>query len=420
MIKLKDLLKEQESFTATSKKTGNTSTFDSEEARDAAVKAGTHAKIKGKGDSKKGGKDGVNIFGKDKQQSKSKKSEPKKTKSSSSEPDYDKYNFKADTVTDFFKGNLSIDGLQKVAKKNFDSEIADEKDLDGFLNNKFMQDVMADKYGIDKDTLISKVKDLKKALFGGEKDEPNKSSDIEYYDSTELEDKLDNMDLPDDVKSKVDKLAQYLNSQEYELAVAEEDEDDEYADEVENNIQSTRDEIEDLLNKSKSVNENYIKLKKNNIMKIKLKNLLSEHLINEGTRSQIGVIDRSGNIVSTYVHWDGYPDWVGKIAKNHYGGGKIKQLLKVDKGIGISSLNKKMDGSGDHTFQNPGKDQTIFYGRDRGEKGGKFMKGKFDKVSDYIKNAGNQAGAEYVYLYNEKDKKWYFADVYKDKGLKLL
>lgn len=65
MIKLSHLLREQETFTATNKKTGNTSTFDSEEARDAAVKAGTHAKIKGKGDSKKSGKGGVNIFGKD-------------------------------------------------------------------------------------------------------------------------------------------------------------------------------------------------------------------------------------------------------------------------------------------------------------------------------------------------------------------
>lgn len=153
---------------------------------------------------------------------------------------------------------------------------------------------------------------------------------------------------------------------------------------------------------------------------IKLKNLLSENLITEGTRSQLGYIDKSGNIVSTYVHWDGYPDWVGKIAKNHYGSGKIKKLLAIDKGVGISSLNKKMDGAKDHTFQKPAKDQTVFYGRDRGETGGKFMKGKFDKVSSYIKNAGNKAGAEYVYLYNEKDKKWYYADVYSDKELKLL
>lgn len=108
----------------------------------------------------------VNIFSKDKE-------EPKKdTSSDSSEPDYDKYTNKSQTMTDFFKGNLSIDGLTKVAKKNFDSEIATERDLDGFLNNKFMQDVMADEHGVDKDTLISKVKDLKAAMFGGDKEEP--------------------------------------------------------------------------------------------------------------------------------------------------------------------------------------------------------------------------------------------------------
>ena len=91
--------------------------------------------------------------------------EPKSNKSKS-EPDYDKYTNKSQTMTDFFKGDLSIDDLQKVAKKNFDSEIATERDLDGFLNNKFMQDVMADEHGVDKETLISKVKKLKTALFG--------------------------------------------------------------------------------------------------------------------------------------------------------------------------------------------------------------------------------------------------------------
>ena len=43
-----------------------------------------------------------------------------------------------------------------------------------------------------------------------------------------------------------------------------------------------------------------------------------------------------------------------------------------------------------------------------------------DGIETYIKDAGNKAGAEYVYLYNEKDKKWYYADVYSDKELKLL
>ena len=67
---------------------------------------------------------------------------------------------------------------------------------------------------------------------------------------------------------------------------------------------------------------------------IRLKKLISENVLNESTRSQIGYIDNSGNIISTYVHYDGYPDWVGKIAKKHYSGGKVKQLLKIDGGNG--------------------------------------------------------------------------------------
>ena len=39
MIKLTDLLKEQESFTATSKKSGETAVFKTKDARDAAVKS---------------------------------------------------------------------------------------------------------------------------------------------------------------------------------------------------------------------------------------------------------------------------------------------------------------------------------------------------------------------------------------------
>ena len=39
---------------------------------------------------------------------------------------------------------------------------------------------------------------------------------------------------------------------------------------------------------------------------IKLTELLKEDVINEGTRSQVGVIGRNGKIVSAYVHYDGY------------------------------------------------------------------------------------------------------------------
>ena len=35
--------------------------------------------------------------------------------------------------------------------------------------------------------------------------------------------------------------------------------------------------------------------------------LKSVGTLNEGTRSQVGIINRNGKIASTYVHYDGYP-----------------------------------------------------------------------------------------------------------------
>ena len=152
---------------------------------------------------------------------------------------------------------------------------------------------------------------------------------------------------------------------------------------------------------------------------ISLKKLITETLLTESTRSQVGVIDKNGNILSTYVHYDGYPQGVGKTLKQHYNGTKVKQLLKIDGGAGISFLEPSIKGGPDHSFTNPKKGETVFYGRDRGEKGGKYLKGKLDNLYDYIKDADSKAGADYIYLYNEKDGKWYYAK-YSDKELKEL
>ena len=130
--------------------------------------------------------------------------------------------------------------------------------------------------------------------------------------------------------------------------------------------------------------------------------------LNESTRSQIGVIDRSGNILSTYVHYDGYPKGVGAIAKKHYAGGKVKQLLKIDGGNGISSLEPKMDGGKGHSFDNRVKGQTTFYGRDRGEKGSMTM--KYKNIEDFGEDFQQKYGAEYGYIWSVKNKKWTMFD----------
>ena len=94
-----------------------------------------------------------------------------------------------------------------------------------------------------------------------------------------------------------------------------------------------------------------------------------QNIINEGTRWLIGIEDRNGKIQSTYGHYDGYPQHTGKLLKKIYNSpSKVKQLMKLGK-QGISYLDKSMKGGKDHSFEKPKKGETIFYARDRGEKG---------------------------------------------------
>ena len=57
----------------------------------------------------------------------------------------------------------------------------------------------------------------------------------------------------------------------------------------------------------------------------------------------------------------------------------VKLLVKLGK-HGISTLDKSMKGGKDHSFENPKKGETVFYGRDRGEKGSPQKFSNRDKV----------------------------------------
>ena len=83
------------------------------------------------------------------------------------------------------------------------------------------------------------------------------------------------------------------------------------------------------------------------------------------TRSTIGMLLEDGETIrSVYCHWDGYPEGVGAILKEHYSDpSKIEQLLNIGD---ISSLRE--DIGEQHDFASS-SDVTTFYGRDRGETG---------------------------------------------------
>jgi len=132
---------------------------------------------------------------------------------------------------------------------------------------------------------------------------------------------------------------------------------------------------------------------------IKLTELLKEDVINEGTRSQVGIIDRSGKIASAYVHFDGYPSNMKPSLKKHMMNEKdVLNLIKKGGARGIFA------------------DKDVEYYNEKSQP----MKGNFKDIGKYIKSADMKGGAEFVYLYNMKDRKWYYADTYKDSQLKKL
>ena len=119
-------------------------------------------------------------------------------------------------------------------------------------------------------------------------------------------------------------------------------------------------------------------------------------IIEEGTRSQVGIISKRGKIESVYMHYDGYPDhMLPTIKKGYMNSGTVKFLLKKGGGSGLEADPSKINFYGDKTT----------------------LKGDAKKIDDYISDASDRAGAEFVYLFDERDGKWYWADVYGDKEL---
>ena len=60
------------------------------------------------------------------------------------------------------------------------------------------------------------------------------------------------------------------------------------------------------------------------------------------TRSNIGIENENGRVNAIYCHWDGYPEYVGKILKENYSDrNKLQQLLELgDISVLKEDLNK--------------------------------------------------------------------------------
>ena len=103
------------------------------------------------------------------------------------------------------------------------------------------------------------------------------------------------------------------------------------------------------------------------------------------TRARIGIMQKSGRIIASYQHWDGYPGGLGyNLCENWENSKKVTEAIK----LGDSSKWGVITGeSHDFDADRHGSDfehMNCYYGRDRGEKdcGYKVYKDE----AEYIEN----------------------------------
>ena len=355
-------INEADVFTATSKETGTTSVFKSKDARDAAVKAGTHLM-------KKDDKDGavkdptkkdtpkVNIFNKDKEEPK--KDEPVKDSSGgrAGNPQVNKaVRKKAEQI-----------GLtpEKLGREEYELRMV-QAAHEALTDSNFHSEarkliaIIEDNPELAKNPAMDPNKpDLGEP--GYEEWQKGTAWGSKYGESSEGTDELGQAAASEAGwagKDALDGIAFELKMRGFKNLASK--------------IQSV---FDDEKNES-----------------TKLGKLIPEGLINEGTRSQVGIID---------VHYDGYPSNMKPGLKKHMKNEKdVLKLIKMGGATGIYA----------------DKEEPMYYGKSKGMKplngSAKDINGFLDKTKD--------SWADYVYLYNMKDRKWYYADPYKDKDLKKL
>jgi len=105
------------------------------------------------------------------------------------------------------------------------------------------------------------------------------------------------------------------------------------------------------------------------------------------TRSRIGLELPDGSVLSAYHHWDGYPEWLGRILKTHYNSKELAAEL-IDGG----DMSSAWTNAG---WNNETREQGPLYYSERGE----------DAPPRLDKNLGEflQNNEEFGYVYTQTE-----------------
>ena len=118
------------------------------------------------------------------------------------------------------------------------------------------------------------------------------------------------------------------------------------------------------------------------------------------TRSFICKSLPNNTIVGVYCHYDGYPSGVGATLTTHYATDeRVTALLNLGS---ISQLEPRLvpDLGDTHTFDNPAKNVTVAYHRDRGEA---MSTTTFPSIHELVEDVTNQLGVEFVYIWDSNE-----------------
>ena len=68
------------------------------------------------------------------------------------------------------------------------------------------------------------------------------------------------------------------------------------------------------------------------------------------TRARIGLELKDGSILSVYHHWDGYPEWLGRILKTHYNSRSLAAELIDGGDMSSCWTDNRWDDSADGSY----------------------------------------------------------------------
>jgi len=122
------------------------------------------------------------------------------------------------------------------------------------------------------------------------------------------------------------------------------------------------------------------------------------------TRSRIGIELKDGSILSAYHHWDGYPQWLGRILQTHYNTKeKVSELID---GGDMSSCWTNERWGGVNEYGGQMKEETAEYGAQYYSQRGEDTPPRYDNdMEEFFSD-----NEEYSYIF--RNGNWFAYDMH--------